>query len=177
MLSPVERVSFWSSRERFPFDIQHRHVIRYANQSVSDFAELRAKIVQRAKALLLKDTSLQKLSVATELVPVEGLNQAEMAVLVSIAGNLETPHDHVSTYLLRRDIEGSGFTKMAAIIGIKSLTAKGFIDYNVYSDDRGEDYQAYSLTDKGWAWIMGNQDRFKMVRADPKLKLDEDVPF
>ena len=164
-------------RERFPFDIQHRQVIRYASQSVSDFDELRKKIVQRAKALLAKDSSLQTLSVTTELAPVEGLNQQEMAVLVSLAGNLETPQDHVATYLLRRDIEGSGFTKMAAIIGIKSLTAKGFIDFNLYPDDRGEEYQAYSLTEKGWEWIMSNQDRFKMVQSDGKRNQVDDVPF
>lgn len=166
-----------TGRERFPFDIQHRLVIRWANQSLSDFDDLKKKIIQRAKALVMKDSSLQSLSVTTELAPVEGLNQQEMAVLVSLAGNLDTPHDHVSTHLLRRDIEGSGFTKMAAIIGIKSLTGKGFIDYNVYQTDNDEDYQAYSLTDKGWAWIMANQDRFKMVKVDPKRVADEDVPF
>ncbi len=166
-----------TGRDRFPFDIQHRHVIRWANQSRSDFDDLKKKIVQRAKALMVKDSSLLSLSVATELAPVEGLNQQEMAVLVSLAGNLETPHDHVSTHLLRRDIEGSGFTKMAAIIGIKSLTAKGFIDFNLYQTDSGEEYQAYTLTNKGWSWIMSNQNRFKMVKADPKSRLDDDVPF
>lgn len=165
-----------SAREKFPFDIQHRHVIRYANQSVSDFDDLKKKIVQRAKALLVKDSSLQTLSIATELAPVEGLDQQEMAVLVSLAGSLETPGDHVASNILRKDVERSGFTKIAAIIGIRSLTAKGLIHSNLYQDFNGNDYEAYSLTDSGWKWIMSNQQLFKMVRSDPKLTSD-DIPF
>lgn len=41
-------------RERFPFDIQHRSIIRYSTDSVSDFELLRKEIAKRLKAVVSK---------------------------------------------------------------------------------------------------------------------------
>jgi hypothetical protein len=163
-------------RKKFPFDIQHRIVLRYKTESSSDFTDLKERITQKAKALLKKDQSLHSLSVISDLAPVSGLNQQEMAVLISLAGNLETPEDHVSAHLLRSDVEQSGFTKIACVIGIKSLTSKGLIDFNIYTNDynHGHEYQGYSLTDKGWEWVMSNQDKFTITED---TQLDEEPPF
>ena len=113
----------------------------------------------------------------SELAPVSGLNQQEMAVLVSLAGNLDTPEDHVAAHSLRSEIERSGFTKVAGVIGIKSLTSKGFIDYSIYSSEgynEVHEYQGYLLTEKGWEWIMSNQDKFTILE---NTSLEEDPPF
>ena len=164
------------TRAKFPFDIQHRHVIRYSNESVGDFTALHQEIVLRAKARLEANASLQSLSTTSELAPIEGLNQQEMAVLVALAGNLQTPEDHVAPHILRQDMERSGFTKVASVFGLKGLTAKGFVEYKTFRDHDSEDYEAYILTERGWGWIMKNQSQFKMVRSVPE-RLSDDPPF
>lgn len=156
---------------KFPFDVQHRSIITYKTEAPSDFEDLRKKITGKLKALITKDHSLRTLASESEVAPVQGLTQQEMIVLTCIAGNLNTPHDHVSAWYLRKEVEAQGFTKMASILGIKSLTMKGFVDFNTYQDDHGEDYIAYSLTEKGWQWIMDNQDRFLIQKPS------SDVPF
>lgn len=159
-------------RTKFPFDIQHRTVIRYKTDSPSDFTALKERITQRATALLKKDKTLKTLS-SSELAPIDGLNQQEMAVLVALAGNLESPEDNVSAHILRIDVEKAGFTKVAAIIGIKSLSKKELIDYNMISDDYNNgEYLAYNLTPKGWDWIMENQDNFIITE-----ETEDRIPF
>jgi hypothetical protein len=162
----------------FPFDVQNLTITRYKTESSSDFEVLSNKIVARLKALLSSTASLQRIIESTELAPVEGLNQQEMAVIVSLAGSLQYPHDHTNPLALRQEVENSGFTKMAAIIGIKSLLTKGLIEGTEFQgEDFDESYIGYSLTEKGWNWIMNNQDKFKMVKnIDLRPKVDE-MPF
>ena len=159
-------------RKKFPFDIQHRTIIRYKNDSITDFNELKSRITQRAIAILKKEKTLKTLS-NNDLAPIDGLNQQEMAVLVALAGNLESPEDRVDSHVLRADVEKAGFTKVAAIIGIKGLSKKELIDYNMITDDyKNGEYLVYSLTHLGWDWIMENQERFVIVNNP-----DYSVPF
>ena len=48
-----------NDRTDFPFDIQHRTVIRYGTDSRSDFDVLRDKITTRAKALMSQGTPVE----------------------------------------------------------------------------------------------------------------------
>jgi hypothetical protein len=157
---------------RFPFDIQHRSVIRYAVEAPSDFAALRTKIKERIEALLTKRESLQAISSTTDLAPVHGLSQQELIVLAAVAGNLTTPQSAVTTDVVRKDVESSGFTRMAWILGTKSLQDKKFISYELCQDLDGNEWQGYSLTEKGWDWVMSNQDKFRIQKPD-----DDAVPF
>jgi hypothetical protein len=45
-------------RERFPFDIQHRKIIRYKKTSPSDFSALHQSIVDRLKAIDATDQTI-----------------------------------------------------------------------------------------------------------------------
>lgn len=98
----------------------------------------------------------------------QGLTQQEMIVLTCVAGNLDTPQDNVPAGFLKKDVEAQGFTKMAAILGIKSLIMKGFLDHNLYEDQdlRGEEYTGNTLTEKGWKWILDNQERFLIRKPE-----------
>jgi hypothetical protein len=79
---------------------------------------------------------------------------------------------------IKRDIENSGFTKMAAILGIQSLTKKGLISNDEYPD-YNDTYIGYQLTENGWNWVLDNQDRFEMkkpIQELPYIDPDE-IPF
>ncbi len=52
--------------ERFPFDVQHRHILQYKTESSSDFQILGAKIVERMQALLQKEDQFQIISEARQ---------------------------------------------------------------------------------------------------------------
>jgi nucleoside 2-deoxyribosyltransferase len=177
---PVIMICSKDRETKFPFDVQHRKIIRYATESPQDFKKLKEDIENRANAILEKREILTKVS-SESIANIEGLAQHELIAIVAIAENLESPQDNVSAYTIRNDIENSGFTKMAAVIGMQNLERKNLISNQEYHDSYNHDsYIGYQLTKPGWDWIMNNQDKFDMKKqqlAEP-IDIDEsEIPF
>ncbi len=161
-----------TSREKFPFDVQHRNVIMYDTDSSGDFDILRDKITKRIKAILSKEARIGAAAqVASPVAPVQGLASHELVALVTVGQNIDTPGDSVATYVIRRDMEKAGFTRIAVTLGLMALLAKGFLSFHEgYDEQTQESYSIYSLTEMGVQWLLNNQDKFK-------LRIDEDVPL
>jgi len=179
---PVIMICSRDRKTKFPFDVQHRSIIQYSTESPQDFEKLKTDIENKAKAILQKKEVLSKVS-SESIANVEGLAQHELIAIVAIAENLDSPADNVSSYMIKRDIENSGFTKMAAVLGLQSLTKKALIAHQEYQDqyNNHEAYIGYQLTDSGWNWILENQDRFEMKKPIQQIQtididLDE-IPF
>ena len=71
-----------------------------------------------------KAETLSVVSEISKTTPIEGLDSHEVVCLAAIAENIEHPLDHASTYQIKRDMEASGFTKVASTIGIASPSRK-----------------------------------------------------
>jgi len=161
---------------KFPFDIQHRSVIRYASESARDFDDLRKKITTKIKAILSRDESLPKVVELAKLNKVDGLDQHEIVYLATLAENLDYPEDHASANKLKNDMERSGFTKIATSLAVKNLIQKEFVVFGRYNDYEGDSYVGYTLSEKGWAWVLENQSRF-MLRLPLAQVVEENLPF
>ena len=149
---------------RFPFDIQHRTIIKYTTTSISDFEKLKRQITARLKACLQKAETLTTVSEISRLTKFEGLDQHEVVALAALAENLDHPNDNASTFQIKRDMEASGFTKIATTIALKSLLQKELLETDSYQDNSGDYYTGYMLTDRGWTWILENKDKFVLQR-------------
>lgn len=159
---------------KFPFDIQHRTVIRYLTSSTSDFDKLKGDLTSRMKACLQKAETLSNISDISKLTKIEGLEQLEVIAIVSLAQNLDNPDESISGFQIKRDMENSGFTKIASTLALKGLTQKGLIECGQFHDDHSDEYySAYKLTEIGWAWILENKHRFVLERP----KAVDDLPF
>jgi nucleoside 2-deoxyribosyltransferase len=78
---PIVMICCDTRTDIFPFDIQHRHVIRYGTHSESDFSKLRRDITDKLAAA--RDESLLSLaSMSDPVAQASGLSQVEIAVLV-----------------------------------------------------------------------------------------------
>lgn len=164
---------------KFPFDVQHRTVLKYSTKSTRDYEELKSKITERIIAYKKKSETLSTVSDISILMKIEGLEQHEIVSLVSIAQNLETPEDNASLYQVRRDMEANGFTKIATILGIRSLLQKGLIKSGIFLDyEANEKYTGYQLTDTGWSWVFENKQNF-ILRKENKndTQNEEEIPF
>jgi len=160
---------------KFPFDVQHRSIIRYSSESARDFDTLLKQIATKLKAILHREESLPKVSEMARLTKIEGLDQHEIVCLAALAENLTSPEDHASAYQIKRDMERSGFTKIATTLAIKSLVQKEMVTYSTYNDLDGDQYTGYLLTDGGWAWVLDNKGRFMLRQPDNVL--GDDIPF
>jgi hypothetical protein len=175
---------------KFPFDIQHRTIIRYGTGSPSDFQNLSRQITEKIAAYLKKLESLEKS--VTEIKKVtssDGLSQHEMVALATIVADIKHPDDTCSVVWIKRDMETNGYTYLAASIAIKSLAKKGLVSVETVSDARiEEEYAGCKITESGWEWVLENQLKFNLVKppkpkrsspSGPQLPSsgDSDIPF
>lgn len=162
---------------RFPFDVQHRNIIRYEVASKSDFEALGTKITDRLKAIVERQGELQTVAALPSTIQTtEGLSAHEMVALSTIMqGRFVTP------YNLARDMEVAGFTKLAASLASTMLQRKGFIETKEIRDvEEGDLYDAFRATDKGVNWLLANQDKL-VLRSSPRVaavrSVVDDIPF
>jgi len=161
---------------RFPFDIQHRNIIKYSTESPRDFNALREGITSHLKAMLQKEGRLGTLARMSSVAPVEGLEQYEIATLIAVAQQLPEPTGGVSAYLIRQDMEKAGFTRIATTLGVRGLINKQMLE--AFEDhDYNDTFTAYRVTEPGMAWLRQNTDRLKLKAVPPKQSSSDDVPF
>ena len=130
---------------RFPFDIQHRTIIVYPSGSPRDFKKLQDDITTKICAYLKKVETLSAVSEISKVTKFEGLDHHEVVCLAVLAENLEHPEDNASAYLIKRDMEASGFTKVASTIALASLLKEGLLEQDQYPDHEVNEF----YTEKG----------------------------
>ena len=150
----------------FPFDVQHRSVIKYSTESPQDFEHLQMQIATRLKALLQRKAQLGQVAQMTSVAKLEGLEQYEIAALVAVAQQINDPDDGISAYRVREDMEKAGFTKLAATLGLKALLDKEMLETFQDRDFDNSVFNAYRVTEKGMAWLFANQDKITLRQED-----------
>lgn len=162
--------------KKFPFDIQHRTIIVYKSESLSDFNKLKADITEKIKAYVKKDAALQFISDAEAVAPVAGLSPPELRVMAILAGGL-SPHSPTGLYSAKQDAERAGVTSLGFNLGMKRLLTKKFIEETMMQEDySSERYPGLELTPQAWEWIEANESLFVLHRAT-KDDLGDDIPF
>lgn len=170
------------SKERttkFPFDVQHRTIIHYGTSSPSDYATLKKQITAKIEAYLKKQEDLTtSVTEIRKVTRTDGLEQHDIVALAVIASAIDHVGDCCSPYLIKRDMEASGYTRIAATIALKSLLNQSFIEQGFHTDESGERYLAYTLTEQGWDWVLANKNKFQLTRSDPdETRESGSIPF
>ncbi|MFL6681880.1 MAG: hypothetical protein ACJ8IK_26320 [Burkholderiaceae bacterium] len=166
---------------KFPFDVQHRTIIKYSTGTPSDFARLRSSITAKMTAYLAKAETLENVSEVTKLTSSDaGFSDHEIVALAAVTQNLNNTEDHASAYQIYRDMEASGYTRLASTFALKSLLQKKLLISGQYADQyEQENYTGYELSESGWAWVLENQHRFALVKPKKAATTsfdDDDLP-
>lgn len=163
---------------KFPFDIQHRHIITYKTSSTSDFNSLEDTITRKIRAFQQNKKTIKQLSV-TPVVETEGLKGHEIALLILVMENQLSSEDSTSVFGLKHAMNKSGYTDIATSVGMRSLTKNGMIETFRATDDynNNQDYIACRLTDKGENWILSNQDQLQFRQTYKEGNPIDDLPF
>ena len=169
---------------RYPFDVQHRSIIKYRIESKTDFVALQGKIAERVRAILSKSEALAIIEARSPIKEPEGLLQHEMMVLVSIAENREGPGSGVAYWTAKEELARLGYNNLALNIGLEGLLEKEMIEACEEQDNNYNTYRAYLITKSGMQWIRRNYDRLNLKSTPPRVKehrkpvdLDDDIPF
>ena len=165
----------------FPFDVQHRTIIRYSTESPSDFAKARSRITTQLKALLGKQKRLDQLATVNSVSRVEGLEQYETAGLVAVAQHVNDPKKGISAYQFREDMEQAGFTQLASTLALGSLIDREMLERYEEQDYDGETYTAFRVTSKGMTWLLANKGKLTLQISEKERGrtriTDDDIPF
>jgi len=161
-------------QSKFPFDVQHRSIIKYSTGAPRDFEVLKSNITGRLKGMMQKSETLFRAADVSATRKIEGLEQHEVVTLAAIGENVDRTEGLATVYAIRADMERFGFTRMATAIALKTLEDKGFIESTSYQDDEGDYITAYRLIGEGWEWIVDNKEQF-VLRREPEPK--NETPF
>lgn len=109
----------------------------------------------------------------------EGLNQHEIVALITIGESVAGLDDVVPTWSIRQDMERAGYTRIAVMLALTTLSRKGMIQYYSYAnkDSIGDIYTGYSLREEGMSWLLSNQNMFVLKQEQQPELSDDDIPF
>ena len=146
---------------KFPFDVQHRTIIKYTTESTRDFVALQEKIAGRLNAVMAKETKLSAIKDMSPISSIHGLEQYELAALISIAQQSPDPIEGVGTHILQQDMAKAGFTRIATTLGVLKLTSKRMVE-TFEAHDFNSTYKAYRVTATGIDWLLQNTSQIKL---------------
>ena len=165
---------------RFPFDIQHRSIIEYTSESVSDFESLKSKICERAKALQER-AETKRFIESEQVAPQEGVTAIEIQTLALAAAQVDTPSDLISIFYLKKEAISSGITGVGFAVALRRLQRRKFVRLAEASSSEDEYHQTVVIEDTGWNWIDEHESLFVFQKdkhdgsGDPDI--DDDIPF
>ena len=172
-----------SERPKFPFDVQHRQIIRYKTASPSDFSDLKNAIVERLLAIQEKDLSLELIIKETSPEERGKLSDMEFSALCVIFEDEDS--DSVPVSSIMNAMERQGYTKIAAKVAITRLEQEGLIESRDIPYEMHEGYfRAYQTTNEGKQHILTNVSRIQLRNSDRPARInrtatiiDDDIPF
>lgn len=178
-----------SERPRFPFDIQHRQIIRYRTASPSDFSDLKNAIIERLQAIQEKDLSIE--SIIKKALPEERgkLSDMEFSALCIVFEDEDL--NSLSMESIINAMERQGYTKIAAKVALTRLEQEGLVESQEVSYEMHDGYfRAYQTTSEGKQHILTNMSRIQLrndsstsrfgrvTRASRVSEMiDDDIPF
>ena len=161
-------------QEAFPFDIQHRAVIRYSTDSTSGFEKLKSDITAKAQALLKTFDALQQVKEAGQTTSIEGLSTMEIMVLATLVSETAVPGTVTHLSSLQHNVKQSGITSIGFGLAIRELIDKEFVNLvKINGQKYGETakFNGVQISPVGWNWIRENQSRF-ILKVD-----DDEIPW
>ena len=163
--------------KKYPFDIQHRHIIEYKTGSKSDYEKLEDIITLKINALQQKSQTVKNLNV-TPIIDTQGLKNHEIALLIIITTYSVANENGISVWYLKDEMDKSGYNNVATSVGIISLSKSGMIELFNDSDYNGNEYKTCRLTEKGESWMLANQDQFQFRKQTKNQEeIVGDLPF
>ncbi len=166
---------------RYPFDVQHRNIVKYSVDSSQDFDKLKERIIARLAALLEKQQTRQTLPTVSASDNKSELAEHVIACLASLAMQVEGLEGAVSHYAVKNEMEKFGYNNLATHVALRSLLQNGLISVGKENDDVGNEYETYSVSPSGWDWVSDNLSDLRIRTDKPGgsfgKELDDEIPF
>lgn len=182
---PVCLVCCESERDGpFPFDVQHRRVIKYRTDSKSDWTRFGDEVTAALKQLLAQNQQIAAIARLPERSGQEGLTPHEVSALAIAMRNRMSESGGVGTRYLYEEMSRAGFNELGSSLACERLVRSGLLERFEISPDRYDDGPAPGVrpTEAGITWLLQNEKG--LVLEEPKRHAREkgdagfdDIPF
>lgn len=160
----------------FPFDIQHRKVIKYNTGSSSDFGKLTVEITARLKTMVQQVATVEATSGLKPTTLTHGLSPHEATALLLIFS--ESDQRGLSKWQLKDGMRKAGFLDIATKIATHKLIKANLVANSYVEDERGEPpYETFSITQAGTDWILANEGSLVLREERGSPGPEDDAPF
>jgi hypothetical protein len=175
-----------ATRERFPFDVQHRQIIRYPTHPLpTDYESLKGSITARLLAAISKGDSLRQNVDAAKTLSIapssDGLRPHELLALTVI---FQYHYENgVDVWTLTGDMEKGGYTKPATALALTGLKRKKLVEAKEVFDRNDNRSDNWFVTEIGEEWLVNNQHKLNLglpaAEDEPSSSeiSNEDIPF
>ncbi|HEY1806576.1 MAG TPA: hypothetical protein VGG45_19040 [Terracidiphilus sp.] len=180
------------ARQKFPFDVQHRKIIRYpAHALPNDFTTLKDAITERLVAVIDQEESRRQNAVTANALavapPTKGLAPHEWLALTLIFE--DQFFEGTNAWSLAESMKRSGFMKSETNLAATGLLRKNFVVMKSVEDSNGYLQDRFFVTEKGQDWLLSNQQKLNLrITKLPKSTIasyeddsaeisDDDIPF
>jgi len=177
-----------AKRARLPFDIAHRPVTFYVTDAQSDYERI-ARDVETAIAAALLESRPERVdhpAVTSNGIDVDDVKGPCLVALLD--QSLRSPIGS-SLWEVQKEVASAGISERMIALAIVSLMHDGLVDRLDMTDNNGEPYHTYALSDAGTKYLLRSystlmQQERALVRSAPTAKrtssfddLNDDVPF
>ena len=197
------KVVLLCSRDRelpFPFDVQHRMIIRYETSFPSAFSTTATEITRRLRGILGKidsekgelflsaspgKVSVEKIVESPDSVTsdshVDGLEPYEIAGLVAVA-EADDPMHGSNLDDVRKHMGKAGFSPVVPALAMEALVSKGMLERYTLRPEGRWPWSMYRITSEGWDWMSSNSERLSLRVSSENTQdgieiTDDDIPF
>lgn len=176
-----------AKRERLPFDIAHRPVAFYATDAQSDYEKIAREVEASIAAALLERRSSSVPAPATS----DGLDldDVKSTCLVALLDQSLRVPTGSSLWEIQKEVSSAGISERMVALGILGLVADKLVDKIQLTDNDGDEYNKYALSEAGTKYLLRSysalmqqeRDRLRPPRPSSRpafdADLDDDIPF
>ena len=159
-------------KSKYPFDVQHRTIVKYGTDSASDYGELRRELSERLRAVVRKQQDADRAALPPEA-RTTGMTKAQLVALVALAETSEALEGAVDMATLQRSMGRAGVPRAEAALALRMLLQQEFVSRKRHEDINGREFCVYGLTTRAVAWMLEHHDDLPFEK--PELP-DDGIP-
>lgn len=152
---PTVMVCSQERKGKYPFDIQHRSIIKYLTESGRDYDQLRQDLTIKLKATEKKDKLFRSITESHLVEPLKGLKPHEIKLLGVLARGCSVVDGSALLNDTRAQAQHVGIDGITFKMAIRNLEQSGYITI-----DAGYPFVSLKLNSKAWDWIEANTSEF-----------------
>lgn len=154
-------------REKLPFDIAHRPINFYATEAQSDWEKISDQVAKEISAALLEARTKQVAVVVDDKQTSTDIDDVKGACLLELLDQSMRSPIGSTLWQLQKDLSSVNISSRMIALAVASLSEDGLIERHELTDQDGDPYNSFALSDHGQRHLLRNYS--SLMRTEKEL--------